>query len=295
MKFIPTADDFDPDSIPFLKGLCTRITEPDGTELYEAPAELGDKLKVLEEAGFIRIIKAQDISQISSYEDIIELTERVELLQGGTAHLRAVVAGHIFEFTESQLLSPNTLMKRLIRLKKFIRIKPKEWEYIITDWLSRAVEVQEISEEDEIREAILNYLTRCTIYTEKEKAISMYTLFYDPNEPDVVYCLSENLKHVTDEESLRKIRWIMSDYIVDKSVQKRIHGEKKRFWKFYIDKCDIDISTQLHTDEDRTILEIEENDGGDEDGENSSINQESERSSRDREDDLDEERFVEQT
>jgi hypothetical protein len=264
LKFIATSAAFDPDSIPFLKDKCKRILEPDGTEVYDVPSEFRDKLVVLEEAGFIRIIKPQNFSQITGFEDIIELTEKVELLQGGTAHLRVVIADHVFEFTESQLLSPTTLMKRLIRLKKFVRIKPKEWEYIITDWLSRAEEIQEISEDDEIRENILNYLARCTIYTDIEKAIGRYTLYYDINEPDVVYCHSENLKHVADEEHLRKIRWTMKDYILDKSVRKRVHGERKRFWKFSIDKCDIDLSTQLHTDEDRTILEIEENNGGDE-------------------------------
>ncbi|MCD6148320.1 hypothetical protein J7J18_03015, partial [bacterium] len=134
MRFI-VIKDMPLDDISFLKGEYRVVSTPTDPEIiYEVDEKFREKLKVLEEAGFIRVIK-QDLHDIDDVEDLIPMTERVEIVQGGSLFLRVQLAGHTLTFTEGQLLSPTTLRKYLLRMGKVLRIKQKDWEELLQYWL----------------------------------------------------------------------------------------------------------------------------------------------------------------
>jgi hypothetical protein len=55
--------------------------------------------------------------------------------------------------------------------------------------------------------------------------------------------------------SLQKMGWLISDYIEHPSVQKTCDGKKKRFWRVYIDKANINLDEQMYKEEeDETVL-----------------------------------------
>ena len=271
VKFIITKDDLYPDDIAFLKDNYRVAQGEDfGENIFEADDTLIDKLETLELAGFIKII--HQYNGIENVSDIIRCTEKVEILQGGSMALRIHILGHLWEFSETELHGKTALEGRLFRLKKAIHIKQKDWWSILDSWLSRAEDIDEISERDELVEKILTYLSRCTIYTDIEKALGKKTLYYTEDDPNVVYSLTSHLKSVCGDSisaggmdmrdglgksnsssggmpSARRVRWVFNDYVDGPSIRKTVAGERNnRFWRIPIEKARIDFDEQLFDD-----------------------------------------------
>jgi len=232
------------DDISFLKGKYKVVSTPTDPEIiYEVDENYREKLKVLEEAGFIKVIK-QDLHEIEKVEDLIPMTERVEIVQGGSLFLRVQLAGHILSFTEGQLLSPTTLRKYLLRMGKVLGIKQKDWEELLQYWLDIGEKVSEVSEEEEVAEKFLNYVTECRVVEDAKEAVLPYTLLLRDGG---IFCSTDTIAEKMGI-SKRKLRSILSDYIVGNSVRLRVYGRRYRFWELSADKCGIDIEKQLAKD-----------------------------------------------
>jgi len=241
------------DDISFLKGEYKKVSAPTDPEIiYEVDEKFREKLKVLEEAGFIRVIK-QDLHDIEKVEDLIPMTERV---QGGSLFLRVQLAGHTLSFTEGQLLSPTALRKYLLRMGKVLRIKQKDWEELLQYWLDTGEKVNEVSEEEEVAEKFLNYIGECRVVEDTKEALLPYTLLLRDGG---IYCSTDTVAEKMGL-SKRKLRSILSDYIVGNSVRLRVYGRRYRFWEISADKCGIDIEKQLVKDIVEEKEEEEEND-----------------------------------
>ena len=271
VKFIIIKEDFFPDDIAFLKGNVRAVPNDGiGETILETDDIFIDKLEVLEDASLIKII--HQYNGIEDVSDIVGCTEKVEMLHGGSMELRVYILGHIWEFTENELMGPQALMKRLLRLKKAIHIKTKDWWAILDSWLNRSEDIKEISERDELIEKMLTYLSRCTIYPDIEKALGRNTLFYDKEDPDVVYSLTNNLTTVCGDSisnngggigkknnggtvGIRWVSWVFSDYIEGGSIGKTVAGERNnRFWRIPIEMAGIDLDERMfEEDEDDDI------------------------------------------
>ena len=151
VKFIITNNSILPEDIAFLKGKVRIIEDTEISEdLFETDNVLIDKLGALEDAGFIKIIR--QYNDIQNASDIIACTDRVEMLRGVPTSLRVHILDHIWDFSETELLGPTAIMRHLLSLKRAIRINRKNWSIILNSWLSRAEDVDEISEIIEISE-----------------------------------------------------------------------------------------------------------------------------------------------
>jgi len=217
----------------------------DDAIVWEVDDSSVETVKFLEKQGIVKVIKGDD--EIDSVSDIMRLTDKVELLQGGSVIMKIYLLDHVFTLEERQLLTATAFRKQLLRLKKFIQIKPKEWVTLVNYWFDVAKDIHEPSEEETVKEKILNYLRDCTIYTDIHSALSYYTLYYNENEPGVVFCLADNLLKVVDVNR-RRLRSILSDE-VQETVQKRYGRARHRFWKFYIKRCGIDLDEQMYREE----------------------------------------------
>ena len=144
VKFIITKNSIDPEDIAFLKGKVRIVEDAEiGEDLFETDDVLIGKLGALEDAGFIKIIR--QYNDIQNVSDIIACTDRVEMLHGVPTSLRIHILGHIWDFSETELLGPTALMRHLLRIKRAIRINWKSWTMNLNSWLSRAEDVDEIS------------------------------------------------------------------------------------------------------------------------------------------------------
>jgi len=256
-RFILTKENISIRDIKFLQGVeIKEFRQPDGEIIYEVQADpnLIQKMKVIEEAGFIRPIK-EELREVESIEDLIPLTKKVEIVQGGPLYMRVYLGDHILTFNENQLLTPTMLRKYLLRLGKILRIKQKDWEELAQYWLDIAEKVDEVSEEGEIIEKFLNYIRECRIVKEVEQAILPYTILLKDGE----FFISTDTVAEKLGVSKRKLRSILSDYIVGGSVQFQSHGRRYRFWKLSEKSvCEIDVKKQLEEEEAEEAEEAEE-------------------------------------
>ena len=242
--------DFPLDEIPFLKGQYQVVSDAGDSDFtYDVDDAIKEKLKVFEEAGFIKEVRGER-NDIESADDIVRLTDKVELVQGGSLYMYVKILGHDLSFTESQLLSSVALSRQLLRMKKLIKPTAKQWKEILEYWFSISTDIKEESEDEEYVEKILNYLNDCVIYTDKEMAASPFSLYANGGDSGKVYCTIDALCEHLETRQRRKLRGVLSDYIEGNSVQWRVRGRRVRFWGFLADKCGIDLEKQKEKKED---------------------------------------------
>ena len=260
MRFIVLNENFHIGDIKIFNDKIRVVSEGtiEGTTelIYEAGESLRDKLKVLEEIGYIKEIKSGQ-RRIKSAEDVIRHTDEVILLNGGDIYMRVKLLGKEINFTESELLSSIFLKKQLLRFKEVVSISPKEWEDILCYWFTIAREVHETSEEDEIITKVLNYLGDCVIFKDVKYCMGIFSLYFNPDSTysDRVYCLVDDLVEFLKFENRRRLRSILGDYILE-NRQFSVNGKRKRFWGFDIQKTEINFENQLKEEE----IEKEEHD-----------------------------------
>lgn len=247
MRFNILKDDFFVDDTP-LKGKYKALDEGEGATYEVDDIGLKPELDLLEKYGLIRLIKS-DSQEIEDVDDIIRLTESVEIIEGGSMYLKVKILQHEFTFTEEQLMSGFSLQKYMLRLGKFITIPRKRWREIAQYWLDTGEKMHELSDDDVMREKVMNYLKKCVIYRETEKALGFHSLFFDDTEESVVFCSIDVLVENLQILNRRKMRSVLADYISGQSVQKYVYGEKKRFWRFLIEKCELNIEEQIYCED----------------------------------------------
>jgi len=245
------------DDLEFLQGKVSELRDADGTIFYEIPdtdAELIQEIKLLEKMKFVKTIK-EEIREIESIEDLFPLTKKVEIVQGGPLYMRVHLGDHILTFNENHLLTPTMLRKYLLRLGIVLRIKQKDWDELLQYWLDIGEKVDEVSEEREIEEKFLNYIRECRIVKEVEQAILPYAILLKDNE----FFVSTDTVAEKLGVSKRKLRSILSDYIIGNSIQLRSHGRRYRFWKLSEKSvCEIDVKKQLEEEEAEGAEEVGE-------------------------------------
>ena len=140
-------------------------------------------------------------------------------------------------------------MVQLLRIGKVIRIPNKEWDVILQAWMDMATKIKEPSKEEETVDTVLNYLGECTIYNKLSSCTGIKSLYYTRDDPKVVLCRVDNITHLFEDMNNRMMRSILSKYIVGDSIQKRVDGNRVRFWAFSIEKTGIDIKAQMEDKE----------------------------------------------
>lgn len=247
MRFVVLTDDFFIDETP-LKGKYT-VEDSGGEFIYQVEdISVKPELSFLELYGIIRLIH-EESSELDNADDIIRLTDSVDILEGGSVYLKVKLMGKEFMFTELQLMSSVTLKRYMLRLGRFFNIKTVEWAAIVQYWLDTGSKTHEISDDEVLIEKAINYLKKCVIYTDIEKALGYHSLFYDDDEQSTVFCLVDSIIGALQIENRRKVRSVLSDYIEGDSMRKYVYGERKRFWQFKIDKCEINLTEQMHEHE----------------------------------------------
>ena len=255
VKFIILNDSLYIDDIPIVKSNIRSVSEETAGEVvYEADESIRDKLKVLEELGFIKEIKSEQRG-IKTIDDIIRHTEEVFLLEGGDIHIKVKLLGKVLSFTESQLLDSKALRMQLLRLKEVIQITKKEWNEILSYWFGIAKETNELSEEEEIITKVLNYLGDCAIFRDVNLCAGMFSLYFESSKPDCIFCQIDDLVEFLKFENRRKLRSILSDYILE-SRKFTVNRKRKHFWGFDAPKSEINFENQLKEEE----IEKEERD-----------------------------------
>ena len=221
MKFIWIDEEKYPDQIPFLKDNYEEMddsADPDVIiyKIKKMTDNIYSQMNVLEKCGFLKIFK--ETNEIESVHDIIPMTKRVERIKSSPMYLKIHFPNATFLLSEAELLSSTTFRKCLLREGKFIFISGKDWVDIVQIWLNMSEEIKEESEDDQVVDKVLNYISNCVVYKDIDKAISRSTLYHDKKDNGVVYCFIDALMDIINhkrknEITSRKLRAIMSDYV----------------------------------------------------------------------------------
>ena len=211
--------------------------------------DLKVKLDLLQELGIIRLIRDEQ-QMITGVEDILRLTESVEMLTGGQMHLKVRLAGNEYRFSEAETDNGRKLRRSLIRTGVVLTITMKDWNAILGYWLDIAERKRDISDDEDVLENALNFLRSSRIYTDITSTLGRYTLFYEPKTPLIVYCNTDALMKYLDRDDKRKMSSILSRYLDGPSVQKYVSKERKRYWKFDIAGCNLNLEDQMVDAED---------------------------------------------
>ena len=125
LRFVIINDNFCIEDTP-LKGKY-KVNNSGGADavIYEIDdLTLRPELELLQKYGFLRLVK-EGLRAIENAEDIIRLTETVDIIEGGDIYMKVKLMNQEFSFTESQLMSGGTLTRYLLRVGKFIRVPQK--------------------------------------------------------------------------------------------------------------------------------------------------------------------------
>jgi len=260
MKFVWLDEDKYPNQIPFLKDNCEATKEsidPDVVvyRIKKVTGAILSQMKVMESCGFLKIIRSE--VELESIDDIIPMTTRVEIMKGAPMYLKIYFSNWQITLSDSDLLSPIQFRKCLLQEGHFLIISSEDWNKIVQTWLNMSEEIWEETRNDIIIRKVLNYLGDCVIY--EDVAVSRNTLWYNKEEKkdkNIVYCNIDvvvdwvNVKQRDAEcVNARQLRGILSEYIDGNSVQKRIYGRRCGFWRFKIDKTEVDLDKKLQTKE----------------------------------------------
>ena len=133
-----------PDDIAFLNGNYRVFNDmKSGSCIFETDNVFLVKMEVLEDAGFIKLI--MELSDIRNISDIIKYTEKVEFFRGSPMAIRVYILGHIWNFTENELLGTTAIMRRIGNPTSKMRINKKNWYRILQCWFDISIDVKELS------------------------------------------------------------------------------------------------------------------------------------------------------
>lgn len=245
VRFEILKDDFYIGDSQTFKGGYKMVDTVDGTLQYELTnPELKSKLDFLQELGYIQMIRDEQ-RVIQGVDDILRLTESVEMLTGGQMHLKVHLAGNQYDFTEAETDNGRKLRRSLIRTGVVLSITLKEWNTILAYWLDIAVRKSEMSDDADVAEEVLNYLRSSRIHTDIKQTLGRRHIYYDPAHPEVVLCSTDLVMKYLDRKDKRKMSSILSDYLEGQSVQKYVSKERKRYWVFNIERCGLNLEEQM--------------------------------------------------
>ena len=255
MKFVWLDEDKYPNQIPFLKDNCEATKEsidPDVVvyRIKKVTGAILSQMKVMESCGFLKIIRSE--VELESIDDIIPMTTRVEIMKGAPMYLKIYFSNWQITLSDSDLLSPIQFRKCLLQEGHFLIISSEDWNKIVQTWLNMSEEIWEETRNEVIIKKVLNYLNNCVVHEDIGAAISRNNLYHDKEDDGVAYChidsvveLVNNKQRDADCVNARQLRGILSDYIDGDSIQKRIYSNRCRFWRFKIDKSEIDVKRQM--------------------------------------------------
>ena len=123
------------------------------------------------------------------------------------------------------------------------------WSKLVTTWRKKYGKVEiieEISESEEAKDMIIDYINACSVvdgYIVKEGVITLRDKIYVPTK-----IIKKLLKRENINITLRKLAYLLNDYISAGSIPLKIENRSERFWKFNIEKFNV---------KDKKIIELE--------------------------------------
>ena len=179
------------------------------------------------------------------------------LIYEGSERIYNIFIGEdIIRLEGKEVMDYNVFILRLfekkgIMLPTFRGIK-SEWAKIVTHWRKNFGEIlleksEDISENEEAKDTIIDYINNCSIvdgYVVKEGIVTL--------KEDLIYVPTKIIKKILKRNSLnismRKLAYLLDDYLASGSIPLKIENRSERFWKLKREKFEIDTNKRIEID-----------------------------------------------
>lgn len=182
--------------------------------------------------------------------------DEVFIFKGEPPYYEIIIRNKTIKLNLDEMTTSTAFRKKYFALFKVMpkSIKADDWCEIITKWVQNAEtkQVEELTDDIETIESVLSYIKNCKVSNDIKLCVDNRTLYKDnngslfvPNDTvrAIIYSLNSKI-------TLRKMSFILKDYLKTGSKIKKVDGENKRFWNFDINKVNMEEEMTYKGDED---------------------------------------------
>lgn len=173
----------------------------------------------------------------------------------------------VISLNGEELLQPDKFKLKFFNTFGVMLTTPRNfknyWAALLTHWRGTVGEIrqkEDISDSEDAREIIVDYVNNCSIidkHTVKEGVVTVKDGFvFVPTKIIRKIMRRNNLEKIT----MRKLAYILQDYLAGGSIPLKIDNKSERFWKFKLEELDINMERklELNTEEDEKLLKEEQ-------------------------------------
>lgn len=207
--------------------------------------------------------KIEEEKEILDWSDLSEIDKFV-IFQGAEKIYDIWIKGKKVRLEGKEILDYNIFRLRLF--EEFGIMLPSKrgigeiWSDLLSHWFKNYREVclekaEELSDSLEGKQLIIDYINNCAVannYVIKEGVIIL--------KDDFIYVPTKIIKKLLKREnlslSMRKLAYVLDDYLASGSIPLKIENRSERFWKLKSNMFEIKKDNQLEISED--LKEVEE-------------------------------------
>ncbi len=203
-------------------------------------------------------IQGTEISSLNDWEDIKEIDKFI-IFQGEEKIYEIHIKNKVIRLEGKEIIDYNFFILRF--WEEFGTILPKykgignDWAKLVGYWYRVYGEISKdkaeyLSPSLEAKELIIDYINNSTIsddYVIKE-GISTYknNSLFIPTK-----IIKKLLKRNEIKLSMRKLSYVLREFLISGSIPLKIENRSERFWKFKPEKFNVDLKTKLNIKEEK--------------------------------------------
>lgn len=201
-------------------------------------------------------VKETVLKEITCWEDLKEIDKFV-IFDGSEKIYDIHILGKKIRLEGKEILDHNIF--RLRFFESFGLLLPSSkgivnfWAELVSNWFKNykiiSIEkTEDISEAEEAKSVIIDYINNCTPadnYVIREGIITIKESF--------IYVPTKIIKKILKREnltiSLRKLAYLLDEYIASGSIPIKIENKSERFWRFQINKFQVKTENKIQVKE----------------------------------------------
>jgi hypothetical protein len=219
-----------------------RLTGLYGIEAYRVERELLNRLEPMP----------------TDWEGLIDRVESFKKFGKNDVYYEIKICGESIVLKEDEILNSQKFRQAYFKLFNIL-LPPntKEWHEFLTvigqkKILQSNFEQEEVSEEMQVVEEIVKYIENSHITKDITKTFNMGLIFVENNKIYVPSIIIEKiLKQLQIKITLRKLSFLLRDYLAENTKLIRIKKTRARFWVFDAKKFDIENALVIEEDENK--------------------------------------------
>ncbi len=197
-----------------------------------------------------------DVATLNDWSDVQEI-EKFVIFDGSERIYEIHIDDKIIKLEGKDIMDYNEFRLRFFekfgRLLETYKGIKSDWSNLVSYWYRKYGEVKKqktenLSEQQEAVELVIDYINNCSIASKhvvKEGLVSIRN--------DRIYVPTRIIKKILKREnlrvSMRKLAYLLDDYLAAASIPMTINNKSERFWRFRKNSFDLDEEDKIEIQE----------------------------------------------